>query len=540
MDSPPRSLSSVIARRLERTRKGKANLAQQRLILAACKADPVTFIDDWCWTYDPRSKHRVLPFILWPKQVEWVRYMQRTQAAQTQGICQKSRDVGLSWTNAAFFVHQWLFEDDWTGTFVADKEANLDKKGNRRTLLEKCRFLIAMLPGFMRPLGFRSKLHSKHLEIRNPVNGSIIAGETGDNAGRGGRSTLAIVDEAAHIPRADRLDAALEANCDAVLWVSSVNGNGNLFARKVFSGKFEVFTFHYRDDPRKTEAWIAARKARTDPIVWAQEREIDYGAAIANLVCPDRWVTASRTLRRRLLGEGFDGFPAERHALVRELRAAVIERYLGFAAGSVCGMDVGAGKAESTLVARCGPLVAPPVAWMNPDSINSAANAVAEAVRVRARELFFDSVAVGQGVLSAFSRTQITGLHIEGINTGKAPTKRLWPDGRTSEERFINLRAELWWLTREGLRRATELLAYLEGATEGAQAWPLSEVLLLPDDDVLARQLATLTWHANERGKIGVESKDDLSARGVASPDRADACVLSLCIPQAPIIYVGR
>ena len=505
--------------------------------IAACRDDVATFINDWCWTYDPRSRPRVLPFELWPKQLEWLAFVARAEAERIEAVAQKSRDVGMSWTNSAIFTHHWLFQDEWTGTFVADKEKALDQKGNRRTLMEKCRFLIWWMPRWLWPVGFNMDRHSKHLEIRNPANGSIISGEVGDNAGRGGRSSLVVVDEAAHIPRADRLDAAISANADTVLWVSSVNGNGNVFARKAQSGFHPVFTFHYRDDPRKTPEWVAQRKATTDPVTWAQEREIDFGASIANLLVPVPWLNGSRELRRRLLAPGgAHGFL--RRELADQLRDELVGRYVSGAAGCSGGMDVGAGKAESVLILRCGPLLLEPIVWKDPDTTNTATAAVGEAIRAKARALYFDQPGVGFGVLATFRRLETPGLHIEGVNTGTAPTDRIWPDGSKSAERFANKRSELWWLTREGCRRAHELLLYLDDK-EGGVVHPLSEVLLMCEDELTGRQLNTPTWHATDRGKVVVESKDDLSARGIASPDRADALVLSLSVPGTPLFYVG-
>ena len=87
----------------------------------------------------------------------------------------------------------------------------------------------------------------------------------------------------------------------------------------------------------------------------------------------------------------------------------------------------------------------------------------------------------------------------------------VWPDGRTSQEKFANLRAELWWKAREALGRSRELLRHLRGEPEGV-AHPLEAVLLLPEDEALARQLASPRWFRTEAGKVLIEDKERLAA----------------------------
>jgi hypothetical protein len=47
--------------------------------------------------------------------------------------------------------------------------------------------------------------------------------------------------------------------------------------------------------------------------------------------------------------------------------------------------------------------------------------------------------------------------------------------------------------------------------------------MVLPDDAVLTSQLTTRKAVYDSRARMGVEAKDDMRKRGLASPDRADA-----------------
>ena len=274
-----------------------------------------------------------------------------------------------------------------------------------------------------------------------------------------------------------------------------------------------MFTFAWRHDPRKDEAWAARERARLGPVAFAREHELDYGAALEDVCIPYAWVEAGRELHRRLAGRVGVG-------------------------RSRAGLDVGAGRAESVLVLRDGPLVHPPEVGLDPDSLDLAWWALGRCGQRGARELLYDSVGVGHGLGAAFARAGMADLEARAVNAGEPASGAVWPDGRTSREKFANLRAELWWKAREALGRSRELLRHLRGEPEGV-AHPLGEVLLLPEDEALARQLASLRWFRTETGKVLIEDKERLRRRGVRSPDRADALVLTFHEPPAPVFFVA-
>jgi hypothetical protein len=69
----------------------------------------------------------------------------------------------------------------------------------------------------------------------------------------------------------------------------------------------------------------------------------------------------------------------------------------------------------------------------------------------------------------------------------------------------------------------------LERRTAGhcASASNGGEIDIDPDDDKLAAQLGSTKWGIDSRGRIKIESKDDMRKRGLPSPDRADACAIA-------------
>ena len=78
-------------------------------------------------------------------------------------------------------------------------------------------------------------------------------------------------------------------------------------------------------------------------------------------------------------------------------------------------------------------------------------------------------------------------------------------------KRFANARAEWYWQLRD--------------------LFEAGQIDLDPRDDELAAQLANLRWELTGKGLIKIESKDDMAARGVSSPDLADALMLAVGTP---------
>jgi hypothetical protein len=87
---------------------------------------------------------------------------------------------------------------------------------------------------------------------------------------------------------------------------------------------------------------------------------------------------------------------------------------------------------------------------------------------------------------------------VEGVNVARSANDK---------ERFRNLRAELWSDMRD---------------------WFYGEMpVQIPDSDELHGELCSLGFKENSSGQLQIESKDDLRARGLPSPDGADALMLS-------------
>ena len=239
---------------------------------------------------DPRNPEiglpATVPFILFGKQAEWASWLIERWRNREDGITEKSRDMGMSWLSVSIAVSLWLFHNEVVIGFGSRKEEYVDKLGDPKALFWKARQFIGLLPQEFRPQGWDESKHAPYMRIINPENGSSIVGEAGDNIGRGARASIYFVDEAAFLQNQDTIDAALSQTSNCKIYVSTPNGNANAFATKRHSGRFPVFTFHWTDDPRKDQAWYDKQKRILDPVILAQEVDIDYNASTT-----DSWIT---------------------------------------------------------------------------------------------------------------------------------------------------------------------------------------------------------------------------------------------------------
>lgn len=502
--------------------------------------DPVFFVNEFVWTYDPREANPFLPFDLYPKQDETLVWLLDLYDRGVDGVLEKSRDMGATWLTAAFAVWLWLFRDGAAIGFGSRKLELVDKIGDPKSIFDKIRTIIRNLPPWLlqaRAPGFDHKVHDNFCKIINPHTKSTITGEGGDEIGRGGRTSIYFVDEAAFLARPQLVDQALTANSRCKVYVSTPHGGNNPYAVKRLSGKFPVKTLHWKDDPRKTPwalvpltweghidadgdlelgddvpayglsnpppapdgykiiyPWYEELVIKEDPITVAQEYDIDYAASLEGVIIPARWL-------RACVGLGLpDGTP-------------------------FAGFDVAAGgSAENVYLRRNGPNVRRMVRWREDDPTSAAFKVIGYAEADLVKRLFFDAIGVGAGIGGAMklARRPLT-FAWTGVNVGEAPTATVWPDRMKSKEKFANLKAELWWRLRVRVERTYQYV--MLGINH-----PPEDLLTLPpgpDTEALISQVSGVRYFEQETGKIIVESKRQLEERGVASPDLAEALVLS-------------
>lgn len=461
------------------------------------KHNPVDFINDWMVTYDPRKTPSTVPFILWPKQREYIHWLSERYALKEDGLAEKSRDAGATFLNVAFAVCLWLFEPGSKVSFGSRKEALVDKIGDTDTIFEKIRIILRGLPSEFLPRGYNELKHVTYMKAINPQTGATITGEAGDNIGRGGRSGLYFKDEAAFYERPELIDAALSQNSDVKIDVSTPNGNGNPFYRKRFSGKIKVFVFDWRDDPRKDDSWYQKQKDSLEPWILAQEVDRDYSAAVEGICIPAAFVRAAIDYKVR--GAGFP----------------------------VAGLDVADEAGENVLTIREGVKVTKVIPWTGSNTTQTARKAVMLCKEELVVLLNYDSIGVGAGVTGEIS--ELKAIHtgdgsympiVMPVNTGNDELTGMYTDTIPDKKIFVNKRASMWWKARRRFERTYEVV-------NGIKTWPEIDLISIPNDPELVAQLSQPLVQFRDGGKIQIESKKDMRKRGIKSPDRADSLMLA-------------
>lgn len=448
------------------------------------KSNPIDFINDWGLTFDPRNPEiglpSVIPFILFPRQEEFVTWTIERWHNREDGLAEKSRDMGVSWLCVAIAVWIWLFHPGTVIGFGSRKEEYVDKIGDPKCLFWKVRQFINYLPHEFRPKGWDEKKYAPHMRVLNPENESAIVGESGSNIGRGNRASIYFKDESAFYEQADAIDAALSQTSNCKIDVSTPNGNGNAFYRKRHSGKVPIFTFHWTQDPRKDEAWYKKQKETLDPIIVAQEIDIDYNASTS-----DAWIDG-------------DSIADAQKTLVTDVQAI---------GGWIIGVDAAHyGDDESVIHKRKGRLNLEQKSVRGVDGIQLA-GIVEEEVRtiIRSGGVLANIVIEldGPGV-SCYDqlRKGIYRKHVLGIHTG----------ARQADDKNYNLKAKLWRMAKE----------YLE-----------DKPVHLPNCGELKSQLASVRYLYKD-GLLLMQSKKDYKKAFGKSSDRADAFVLTFAANDRP------
>ena len=472
------------------------------------KDNPTGFIQDWCYTVDPRAGGKVKdgkkplvvkPFLLFPKQVDLVQWVHNLVDIEENGLVEKTRGAGCTWTFCAYTVYLWLMYDDVSVGWGSRKEMLVDRKGDMDSIFEKFRFLINKLPWFARPEGLTPKVHLTFMKCENPENGSFIKGEAGDNIGRGGRSLIYFKDESAHYERADMIEAALSENTNCQVDFSSVNGVGNIFHQNRFGGVVKVFIFDTSDVPWMTEAFLTKKKTELEAKglshKFSQEYERDYSASVEGIVIPGKWVKAAIDAHIHL---GIE--PSS-------IKVAALDP-----------MDEGGDTAALSF--RRGMTTYRVDEW----GIGDTTYASQEAVRICSEEgygeFIYDAVGVGSGVKASMKlmNKPVNAKAYKG-SWGVAFPKDIFASELRNEDVFKNLKAQSWWHVRVLFENTFKAI------TTGAK-YDQSEMISLDSNmPLLQRLVAELSQptRIDKQGKIMINKKPD----GTKSPNLADAVVMS-------------
>lgn len=504
---------SVYQWRMERLQRIRANPELLPILFEYYGEHIGDFITHWGMTFDPRNADIGLPtefpFVLFDKQEEWVDWLLNRWRRRERGITEKSRDMGVSWLALSVSCTLCTFREGLTIGFGSRKEDYVDKIDDPKSLFWKARFFMDNLPREFKR-GWQKSKHAPFMRIIFPETNSYMTGEAGDNIGRGDRTSLHFVDEHAHIPRAELIEASLSNTTNCRIDVSSTNGMANVFAQKRHSGKIPVFTFHWRFDPRKDEAWYNKMKDELDEVTLAREIDIDYTASAEGILIPGMWarsaIGAAEFLGIRVTGGKRSALDVADEGI--DLNAISTRKGI-----ELIGLNSWSGKGSDTFV--------------------TAEKAVIECDDFESYELDYDADGIGAGI-----RGDINVINERRLKAGQPkidlssfrgsgkvidPTKDNMVKGRKNEDYFANRKAQSWWSLRLRFQLTHRAVtAKKEGKPIDFDPESLISILpTLPLLDKLIIELSQPTYEPRN-GKILI----DKAPEGTRSPNLADSVMM--------------
>ena len=346
--------------------------------------------------------------------------------------------------------------------------------------------------------GIRSHAHKfrgwafQETEV-NAHNGSRILGFSTDEPGRfegwHAENLLVIVDEAKSVP--DGIFEAVERCQPTRLLVLSSPGGCSGYFYEAFNQRRKFFRQHSvtaRECPHISPDWIAAQV----------EKYGEHHPLVRSMIFAE-FMT---------MGEDGAVIPL---AFVEGCLANPPALAENGDAQAFC--DFAAGGDENVMAVRRGNRVGIVAAWREKDTMHAVGRFIRhfQEQGLNAWQICADEGGLGVVMCDALHEA---GWPVRRVNNG-SPASRA--------DYYANKGAEIWFEARTQIERRQ---------------------IILPDDRELVAQLTARRGWPDSKGRLQLESKADLRARGVASPDRADAVLGAMMPAQAAggftLVETGR
>jgi phage terminase large subunit len=285
----------------------------------------------------------------------------------------------------------------------------------------------------------------------------------------------------------------------------------NSFAVKRFGGKVKVFTFHWRDDPRKNQAWYEKQVDELDPVTVAQELDLNYAASVAGVVIPNEWIQAAVDSHLRLKA-------APTGARTASLDVADEGRDLN----AFCG-------AHGIVVERL-------EEWSGKggDIFSTVQKAFMLCDDGQYLRLKYDADGLGAGVRGdarIINEPRAVKIEVDAFRGSEAPFNPEGEDvkGRKNKDFFANRKAQSWWALRTRFQKTYR--AVIEG-----KPFEPDEIISISSKagnySKLITELSQPTYAINAVGKILIDKAPD----GMKSPNFADSVMIQFStVARAPM-----
>ena len=288
--------------------------------------------------------------------------------------------------------------------------------------------------------------------------------------------------------------------------MSTPHGMANPFAEKRHSGMVKVFTFHWRDDPRKDDEWYAKQCNELDPITIAQEIDINYQASVEGMLIPSEWAQAAIGAHRKL---------------------GIVPT--GKRSGSLDVADEG--KDKNAFVSAHGIVIESIRIWSGKgsDIYGTVEKAFSICDTENLESMRYDADGLGAGVRGdarvindkrKAAKQQKKVNQFRGSGAVHNPEKEMIK-GRKNKDMFLNLKAQGWWSLR------TRFQNTYRAVVEGMDYNPddlisISEEIPANDRQTLLNELSQPTYGFTDVGKMKINK----APNGTKSPNAGDSVMI--------------
>jgi hypothetical protein len=505
--------SSIYEKRIKFLKKINDDPSLVPRLLKFYKENPVQFINDWGCTIDPRNtsndRPAIIPFILFPKQEEFIVWANDLAKNNKSGLCEKSREMGVTWLAVALAVLWCVTRNNMVVGFGSRKSEEVDTLDNTGTIFPKIREFIKLLPVEFRA-GYVEKLHSKCRHLRFPDTGSEIIGQSGVNIGRGSRYSVFFLDESAFLPHPKTTDRALSESTKCRIDISTPNpsGTANPFYEKSIDPKRSKIRMHWRDDPRKDEEWYKSRcEAIGDPSIIACELDISYIDASRRSILEMAWVQSAIDAHIKL---GIE--PTGEKIIALD--------------------PADEGKDKNAICLKYGFLCENVFQWSGygSDLMQTTQRTYEEAELFQAKTVIYDADGLGAAVrgdakiIEQRYNKKINFIPYRG--SGKVTAENANDSGvAKNKDYFSNAKAQSWWNLRKRFYYTHRVITNRESFKEIDENQLVSISSKIKELSSLTIELVQPTLGFSEVGKMVI----DKTPEGARSPNLADAFMMAFC-----------
>lgn len=240
-----------------------------------------------------------IPFIPYPHQIDVYRELDavlKRKGTLGDALILKCREMGLSNLVCFWVAHGWMCRYPFSIRMLSRVREDVDSSGDPDSLFWKIETFLKGLPEwlFSRLVpGFRWREHRMNLKFINPANANFIAGEsTQENAGRGGRATAIIYDEAAFIDNFGAVWTAGRGTTRHRIALTTANISDGMDFYNMWTGRdgyteTTKIAIPWDLHPLHTREWLEEERTRDSEEGIQREVFMNFFAGNTELVYPD-------------------------------------------------------------------------------------------------------------------------------------------------------------------------------------------------------------------------------------------------------------